>query len=132
MRTGSHLRELVSKAHSIAIVQVTEVDDSKWKDEQDSRVTLAYGTVTSRLKGRSNSSVVLAYKAGADDQPQIESGQRLVVFGFGPDEALLMAHQIRAFHFVGSEVTTEVISNEPGRQSLSVFLKRIRKMIARQ
>ncbi len=125
------LNELTQLSRSIRVIEVSKVTAPKWTEESGSNVVLAYAKVIDNLKGRANSNVVVALSERMSDQPKIMEGERLVIFGFGPDEALLFGHQVRALNVQRDEVVTGALVDEPKKQPLKVFVDRVRAIISR-
>lgn len=125
------LDELAAESHHVFVAEVNSVANPNWRDQNGSEVLLADATVVQSLKGQTDSRVVIAYKAGVDDQEQMQPKQRYVVFGFGSNAALLMGHQVLALSIQGDDVLTATIKGEPKTQSLKSFKQRISAALLR-
>jgi len=123
------LDELVQRSRYVFVADVTDVAQPKWKDEQGSDVMLALATVTRALKGDVGNRVMIAYKANVDDQPQMQRGDRYLVFSVGAAAPLLHGHQVRALPIQGQEVSTFLIKGEPDKQSLPSIEERIARLV---
>lgn len=123
------LDELVQRSRYVFVAEVFDVAHPGWKDEQGSDVLLASATVARALKGDVGAQVIIAYKAKVDDQPQMQRGDRYLIFSVGSAAPLLQGHQIRALPVQGQEVSTFLIKGEREKQSLPTIEDRIARMV---